>query len=97
MRRTLILSILIAIASFFGTAAWAGPGCGATSMVQHIFDKADEDGDGALTQAEYEGAGLQEYGVSFADSDLDGDGVTSLDEYQRLYDQHHPSGDEFEV
>ncbi len=97
MRRTLItLTLSLSLTLFAGTA-WAGPGCGGTSAVQHIFDAADEDGDGALTQAEYEGAGLQEFGVSFFDSDLDGDGVTSLDEYQTLYDMHHPKRDEAEV
>lgn len=79
------------------SSAWAGAGCEGASVVQHIFDSADEDGSGTLSQAEYEGAGLQDFGLSFVDSDLDGDGETSLDEYESLYEMHHPSGDEAEV
>jgi hypothetical protein len=78
-------------------AASAGSGCDGASVVQHIFDAADEDGSGTLSRAEYEAAGLQDFGLSFADSDLDGDGETSLDEYESLYEMHHPSGDGAEV
>ena len=98
MKHLFSTPIMIVIALLLAApSAWAGSGCGETSAVQHIFDAADENGDGALTRAEYEAAGLQGFGVSFADSDLDGDGLTSLDEYQTLYDLHHPSGDEAEV
>ena len=76
-------------------AASAGEGCtGAKSaydVVLDLFESADEDQDGSLTQAEYEGAGLQGYGVTFEESDLDGDGATSMQEYLDLYEMHHPA------
>jgi hypothetical protein len=81
--------------------ATAGAGCGGDhdaahdggDVVQHMFDKADEDGDGLLSQSEYEAAGLQDFGASFEESDLDSDGATSTDEYRELYERHHPAPD----
>lgn len=73
--------------------ALAGDECGdgAIDIVRHIFEQADRDHDGGLTRAEYEAAGLQSYGVTFEQSDLDGDGRTSADEYLELYRRHHPT------
>jgi hypothetical protein len=74
--------------------ASAGEGCGsAEAKVRHIFAAADGDHDGRLSQAEYENAGLQGFGVSFDESDADGDGVTTLDEYLDLYHRTHPPAD----
>lgn len=84
----LALAALVCVAS----GASAGPGCGSASAVQHVFEAADANGDGLLTRAEYEGAGLEAFGVSFAESDLDGDGATTLLEYETLYEMHHPPG-----
>ena len=96
----LIVSFALA-ALVLPTLASAGEGCGgsmsAASIVEHIFDTADADQDGSLTQTEYEAAGLESYGVTFEQSDLDGDGGTSIDEYLELYESHHPQGDEAEV
>ena len=55
---------------------------------------AGRDGDGSLTRTEYEGAGLQRFGVSFDESDTDADGSTSLAEYVERYERHHPSADD---
>ena len=93
---------LITFASLFVAAgANAEGGCSSkpdpVSVVQNIFEKADRDGDGLLTQAEYEGAGLQNFGVSFAASDTNSDGTTSLEEYVELYEQHHPPVEDIET
>jgi len=65
--------------------------------VQHIFDGADQDRDGNLTRSEYESAGLQDFGVSFEESDTDANGGTSMAEYLALYKRHHPAPDEGEA
>ena len=93
--------VILALALFAVPLGASAEGCegakDAVSVVQHIFDQADRDQDGILTQTEYEQAGLQHYGVTFQQSDLDGDGRTSLEEYLALYESHHPAGDETEV
>ena len=75
-------------------ATWAGGGHDATAVVEHIFDVADQDGDGVLSDAEYADAGLEQFGLTFDDCDANGDGYTSLDEYLALYRAHHPAHDE---
>lgn len=91
MRRS-ATAISLAFAVFASpTAALAGDAqCGA-SVVQHIFDMADKDQNGALSPEEYESAGLERYGVSFAQTDANGDGETSMAEYLALYQKHHPA------
>jgi hypothetical protein len=91
--RITALSLLILIAAPFSAQAGEGCGGGGHSMdvVQHIFDEADLDGDGVLSRSEYEGAGLQDFGVSFEESDLDADGSTTSDEYRELFLKHHPT------
>ena len=83
------------------TTAHAGGDCASgydpVDVVQHIFNTADQDQDGLLTQLEYEDAGLQVYGVTFEQSDLDADGATSIQEYLLLYEFHHPVDGETEV
>lgn len=73
--------------------------CGddAVAIVEHIFKSADSNQDGILTPAEYEGAGLERFGVTFAESDADGDGLLTLEEYVELYERHHPSGEEVDA
>lgn len=71
------------------SAALAGGGHEAEAIVRHIFSSADQNGDGNLTRAEFEQAGLQRFGASFDQSDLDADGVTSQAEYLELYLRHH--------
>jgi len=78
-------------------AAVAGEGCGAKTAVREIFDSADTNGDGALTQAEYERAELQRFGVSFSQSDTNADGRTTLPEYLELYERHHPPAGQSEA
>ena len=94
-----IASVIVAVAVSVSTAgaASAGEGCEASSVVRHIFESADADRDGRLSEAEYEGAGLAQFGVSFAESDLDADGATSLAEYLELYRRFHPTTEEREV
>jgi hypothetical protein len=86
----------MALALFVAASpASAGEGCAssAEAKVQHIFDAADVDGSGSLSPSEYESAGLQSFGVSFAETDADGDGETTLDEYLDLYHRTHPAPD----
>jgi len=94
MRLPGIALLSASVALLASSPAAAGSGCDAgkdaASVVYHIFDAADQDQDGLLTQAEYEDAGLQRYGVSFAESDTNADGATSLEEYLELYLRHHP-------
>jgi hypothetical protein len=93
--RLWIPSVLAATSiALLPASALAGEGCGsarsAESVVQHIFESADRDGSGSLTAAEYDAAGLERFGVSFADTDANGDGETSQAEYFELYQRHHP-------
>jgi len=89
MMRKMLLATMVVLAGA-PLVARAGGGCEGASVVEHIFDAADEDGSGSLSRAEYTAAGLERFGVSFEASDLDGDGETSLAEYLELYELHHP-------
>jgi hypothetical protein len=93
MRIALVVAGAIVALSLPGSVL-AGEGCSSgQSVVQHIFDAADQDGSGGLSAAEYGAAGLERFGVTFAESDLNGDGETSLAEYLELYERHHSSAD----
>ena len=87
------LSLLVAATFLVAPVALAGGAQDAAAVVEHIFEQADRDGDGSLTPAEFEGAGLGNYGVSFDDSDLNGDGEVSMAEYLEIYHRHHPPYD----
>ena len=89
--------IAVALFAFPYTASAEGCAKDAESVVQHIFDEADQDRDGNLTRSEYEAAGLQDFGVSFDESDTDANGGTSIAEYLELYKRHHPAGEESEA
>jgi hypothetical protein len=95
MRFLRFILIPASAALLASSPAAAGSGCSAgkdgSSIVYDLFDAADRDHDGLLTRAEYEDAGLQGYGVSFSESDLNADGTTSLEEYLELYLRHHPA------
>ena len=91
--RLITMGLALAGTVGLGGPALGGEGHSARSIVEHIFDVADEDGSGTLTRAEYEGARLQDFGVTFEESDTNADGETSLAEYLALYEQHHGSGD----
>ena len=88
MRTVFLLMIATMLAA---PAAVAEHGCDARAKVQELFDTADENGDGRLTAAEYERAGLERYGLTFEESDLDADGATTWAEYLELFEAHHPS------
>jgi hypothetical protein len=89
------LVVPLTLAALLGAGpAFAGEGCGsAEARVQRIFDSADADHSRSLDRAEYEGAGLQDFGASFEETDANGDGSTSLEEYLDLYDRTHPPVD----
>ncbi len=99
--KSAFLSLVFCLAlGLTASVAYAGPGCGgggATAAVSNLFGEADANADGALSRAEYLDAGLDSFGVSFEDSDLDGNGSTSLDEYFELYEKHHPPVERLDV
>ena len=84
--------VFLLVALVFAAPARAGSGCAGygDDKVQALFDGADLNSDGALDAAEYGDANLERFGVSFEQSDLDGDGITTWDEYFELYEVHHP-------
>ncbi len=92
MRAGTIAAAVLA-AGALSTASLAGEGYHAQQVVEHIFDVADQDQSGTLSSAEYAEAGLERYGVSFDETDTDGNGETSLEEYLELYERHHPAED----
>ena len=94
--RLILIGLALAVVLLPG-AAMAGSGCGAASPVQALFEGADSNQDGMLTEAEYTAAGLEAYGMSFEESDLDSDGVTSLSEYIELYEMHPPPAERREA
>jgi hypothetical protein len=65
----------------------------AGSIAAHIFDMSDSDADGYLSPDEFASAGLERFGMSFEDYDVNGDGETSVHEYFDLFDAHHPPTD----
>lgn len=93
MRPIALLSLMALLLNAAPAAAGEGCSQSAEAAVLQLFEAADANQDGSLTRAEYEGAGLQQFGVSFEESDLDSNGVTSDGEYLELYRMHHPSVD----
>ena len=92
---------LIALLALAPGFASAGDSCGgaksADTVVEHIFDSADEDGSGTLSAAEYDAARLGNFGVTFAESDTDGNGETSKAEYLELYERHHSAEERIDI
>lgn len=94
MRLTATMFLTCAALVMVASVAHAGGSCSGgdgSSVVNHIFEKADRDGDGSLTSAEYDAAGLAGFGVSFEESDGNGDGATTFPEYLELYYRLHPT------
>ncbi len=92
--RTATIAAAVLAAGVLSTAGLAGESYHGRQVVEHIFDVADQDQSGTLTSVEYAEAGLERYGVSFDESDTDGNGETSLEEYLELYERHHPGEDQ---
>ncbi len=91
-KRLRALAVFLAVLQ--PASAVVGRGYDATSIVEQIFEAADTDSNGELTEAEYTDAGLERFGVTFEQCDADGDGVTTLAEYLALYLRHHPPSDD---
>ena len=70
---------------------------GGEAIVDHVFEVADSDQDGTLSSAEYDEAGLAEFGLDFAACDADADGELTQGEYLEIYRLHHSSHGESEV
>jgi len=64
------------------------------AVVEHIFDVADTNEDGTLSDDEYTDARLSEYGLTFDQCDTNQDGGLAFDEYLDLYNAHHPPVDD---
>ncbi|MDJ0852502.1 MAG: hypothetical protein QNK04_29370 [Myxococcota bacterium] len=90
MRRIIVLATAAFAIGVLPITAGAGEGHDPRFVVEHIFDVADQDQSQTLSSEEYAAAGLERYGVSFEETDANGDGETSLDEYLELYERHHP-------
>jgi len=97
MRLLTCLAMALLATSSTAYAGGCESGYDPVDVVRHIFNTADQDENGLLTQLEYEDAGLQRYGVTFEQSDLDADGATSMQEYLLLYEFHHPVAGDTEV
>lgn len=69
----------------------------ARAKVRDLFQSADRDRNGSLSEEEYLDAELNRYGVSFDRSDANGDGSTTLAEYVALFERHHPVGRKSEL
>ncbi len=85
---TLSLALTLAVAP---TLVWGFDG-NARAAVRSLFDGADRDQSGVLSEQEYLEANLDRYGVAFEVADADGDGGTTLAEYVALFERHHPTG-----
>ena len=53
-------------------------------VAQHIFEKADANKDGILTQTEHDAAGLGKYGTNLPIFDVNNDGQVTLREYRKI-------------
>ena len=60
-------------------------------VAQHIFEKADANKDGILTQTEHDAAGLGKYGTNLPIFDVNNDGQVTLREYRKIYNRFHNS------
>ena len=74
----------------WSSAASADKGMDALAIAEHIFAMTDIDKDGSMSLQEYSDAGLDQYGVSFEDFDLDEDEGITLAEYRSLFLKLHP-------
>ncbi len=64
------------------------------AVVEHIFDVADTNEDGALSADEYADAQLSDFGLTFEQCDTNQDGSLASGEYLDLYNAHHAPVDE---
>ena len=80
-----------ALALLIAPAASAGEQSSPLAIAQHIFEQADADKNGVLTPGEHVSAGLDRFGASFADFDLDRDSQVTWDEYRSIFERHHPA------
>ena len=86
-----------AVACLAASPAFAGERPSPLKIAQHIFEKADTDKNGVLTISEHKSAGLDRFGASFADFDVDRNSKITWDEYKALFQRHHKGVDEREA
>ena len=90
-RKSIFSYVLCAcIAAFWSSSASAGQGMDILAIAEHIFAKTDADNSGRVSLEEYRSAGLDHYGASFEDFDLDDDEAITLAEYRSLFIRFHP-------
>lgn len=64
-----------------GHRGWHGKGHHKSMIMEHVVQRFDADGDGALSRAEIDAGRSQ----LFASADVDGDGLVSLDEFRPVW------------
>lgn len=69
-----------------GAAAQTAPATSKADQAAAMFAKADSDGDGALSAAEWKAAGRRDRGFAMADTDKDG--KVTADELRALAAKH---------
>ena len=87
-----LLAILAVCA--FPLSGFAGETMDGEAIVEHIFDVADTNEDGALSADEYADAELSDFGLTFEQCDTNQDGSLAFGEYLDLYSAHHAQVDE---
>ena len=90
----LMMSLFVLLPA--GQALAGGHGDGA-AIVDHIFETADRDRDGVLSKAEFDEAGLADFGMGFEACDGDSNGELTSEEYLDVYRRHHPPQGELAV
>ena len=91
-----MFSFLLAILAVFVFPfhVFAGETLDGEGVVEHIFDVADTNEDGALSADEYAEAELFDFGLTFEQCDTNQDGSLTSGEYLDLYNAHHAPVDE---
>lgn len=86
-----MLAFVLAILSFFAftLSVFAEEVMDGEAVVEHIFDVADSNEDGALSADEYADAQLADFGLTFEQCDTNQDGSLASSEYLDLYNAHH--------
>ena len=90
-RKSIVAYALCAcVTAIWNTSASAGQVVDTLAIAEHIFANTDADNSGTLSLEEYVDGGLDHYGASFEDFDLDDNEAITLAEYRSLFIRFHP-------
>ncbi len=81
----LTLTLAVSPASAFDTSA--------NAIAKYLFEEADENKDGVITESEYAASPLPQFGGSYADIDLNVDGEVTEEEYISSFARYHGPGE----